>query len=181
MNKSMTRSNRLEKELSQLFGLEAKIDTTLSVSVYYINQFMDSERSSIWFFRDCEQQLSIYSSLDLEMNEISIPKSSGVVGWVFANRKPAVVNNAYEDDRFCKKVDDMTGFRTRNLVCTPILYCNDNCLGTLQSINKQTGDFTTKDLELLNLAAGMVAIAIGNSGRYDEVLVGDKTRKNVKK
>ena len=177
MKESMTRSYRLAKELSQLFDLEGKIDTMLSVSMYYLNQFMDAERSSIWLFQHWNQQLTIFSSLDLEKNEVRIPKSCGVAGWVFVNCKPAVVNNAYEDSRFYKEVDIMTGFQTRNLVCTPLLDSKDHCLGTIQSINKKTGDFTTDDLELLNLAARMVAVAINNSRRYDEILVTSEARR----
>ena len=177
MKESMTRSYCLAKELSQLFDLEGKIDTMLSVSMYYLNQFMDSERSSIWLFQHWNQKLTIFSSLDLEKNEIRIPKSCGVAGWVFVNREPAVVNNAYEDNRFYRKVDDMTRFHTRNIVCTPLLDYKDHCLGTLQSLNKKTGDFTTDDLELLNLAARMVAVAINNSRRYKEISVTNEARR----
>ena len=177
MKESMTRSYCLAKELSQLFDLEGKIDTMLSVSMYYLNQFMDSERSSIWLFQHWNQKLTIFSSLDLEKNEIRIPKSCGVAGWVFVNREPAVVNNAYEDNRFYRKVDDITRFHTRNIVCTPLLDYKDHCLGTLQSLNKTTGDFTTDDLELLNLAARMVAVAINNSRRYKEISVTNEARR----
>ncbi|MEX1330740.1 MAG: GAF domain-containing protein [Desulfobacterales bacterium] len=177
MKESLTRSYCLAKELSQLFDLEGNIDTMLSVSMYYLNQFMDSERSSIWLFQHWNQQLTIFSSLDLEKNEIRIPKSCGVAGWVFVNHKPTIVNDAYEDSRFYSKVDDMTRFHTRNLACTPLLDYKDHCLGTLQSLNKTTGDFTTDDLELLNLAARMVAVAINNSRRYKEISVTNEARR----
>lgn len=121
MKESMTRSFRLSKELSQLFDLEGNIEMMLSVSMYHLNQFMESERSSIFLFQHVNQQLTVFSSLDLKKNEIRIPKSCGVAGWVFVNRKPAVVNNAYEDSRFYREVDEKTGFHTRNLVCTPLL------------------------------------------------------------
>jgi adenylate cyclase len=160
MEEILPRPYRLEKELSRLFELENKIDAVLSVSMLYLNQFMDSERSSIFLFQHGNQKLTIFVSLDLEKNEIRIPKTCGVAGWVFENRKPVVVNNAYEDSRFYKEVDDMTGFFTRNLICTPLLDDKDNCIGTLQSLNKKTGDFTTDDLELLKLAARMVAVVI---------------------
>ena len=176
MEESMTRSYRLANELSQLFDLESKIDTVLSVSMYHLNQFMDSERSSVFLFQHWNEQLTVFSSLDLDKNEVRIPKSCGVAGWVFVNRQSAIGNNAYEDSRFYKKVDDMTGFHTRNLICTPLLDSNDHCLGTLQSLNKQGGDFTNDDLELLNLAASMVAIAIKNSKHYNELLVTNKAR-----
>ena len=176
MEESKSRSYRLAKELSKLFDLESKIETVLSASMYHLNQFMDSERSSVFLFQHWNEHLAVFSSLDLDKNEVRIPKSCGVAGWVFVNRKPAVVNNAYQDSRFYKKVDDMTGFNTRNLICTPLLDSKENCLGTLQSLNKNKGDFTTDDLELLNLAAGMVAVAIKNSKHYTELLVTNKAR-----
>ena len=176
MEESKTRSYRLAKELSQLFDLESKIDTVLSVSMYHLNQFMDSERSSVFLFQHWNEHLTVFSSLDLNKHEVQIPKSSGVAGWVFVNRQPAIVNNAYEDSRFYKKVDDITGFQTRNLICTPLLDSKNLCLGTLQSLNKKAGDFTADDLELLNLAAGMVAVAIKNSKHYTELLATNKAR-----
>ena len=178
MEESKTRSYRLAKELSLLLDLESKIDTVLSVSMYHLNQFMESERSSVFLFQHWNQQLTVFSSLDLEKHEILIPKSSGVAGWVFVNRQPAIVNNAYEDSRFYKKVDEMTGFHTRNLICAPLLDSKNHCLGTLQSLNRQKGDFTTDDLELLDLAASMVAVAIKNSKHYAEIIVTNKARQN---
>ena len=55
MEESMTRPYRLTEKLSQLFDLESKIETVLSVSMYYLNQFMDSERSSIFLFQHWDQ------------------------------------------------------------------------------------------------------------------------------
>ena len=179
MEKSEIRSYRLASELSQLFDLESNIDTVLSVSMYNLNQHMDSERSSVFLFDPTNQQLISFSSLDLEKHEVRIAKSHGVAGWVFENREPAIVNNAYEDSRFYKGVDEMTGFQTRNLICTPLIDFKGHCLGTIQSLNKKNGDFTVSDLELLNLTARMVAVAINNSKRYTEMTITNDVRKQM--
>ena len=179
MEKSTIQSYRLAKELSQLFDLEGNIDTVLSVSMHNLNQFMESERSSVFLFDPLKEQLTSFSSLDLEKDEIRIPKSLGVAGWVFEHCKPAIVNDAYEDSRFYAGVDDMTGFHTRNLICTPLIDYKDHCLGTIQSLNKKSGDFTTDDLELLNLTACMVAVAINNSERYNEILITNDARRKL--
>ena len=55
----------------------------------------------------------------------------------------------------------------------------EHCLGTLQSLNKQSGDFTTDDLELLDLTARLVAVAINNSRLYSEILTTNIARKKV--
>jgi adenylate cyclase len=146
MEKSVIRYHRLANELSDLFDLESNIDNVLAVSMYKLNQLMDSERSSIFLFDPFKQQLTSFSSQDLEKKEIRMTKSTGVAGWVFENHMPAIINNAYNDSRFYRGVDDVTGFRTRNLICTPMIDCKGHCLGTLQSLNKKSGKFTTDDL-----------------------------------
>jgi GAF domain-containing protein len=179
MEKSLIRHYRLANELSELFDLESSIDNVLAVSMYKLNQLMDSERSSIFLFDPLKQQLTSFSSQDLEKKKIRIPKSSGVSGWVFEHRMPAIVNDPENDNRFYGGVDDMTGFRTRNLICTPLIDYKERCSGTLQSLNKKGGDFTTDDLELLDLTARLVAVAIRNSRRYDEILTTNMASKKL--
>jgi GAF domain-containing protein len=170
MEKSRIRPHCLVTELSQLLNLDTDLDTVLAVSMYKLNQYMDSERSSIFVFDPLNKQLTSYSSLDLGKLEIRMPKSTGVAGWVFEHRMPAVINDAYDDSRFYRGVDDMTGFRTRNMICSPMFDGNGKCLGTIQSLNKKSGDFTTDDLELLDVTARFVAVILNKNKAYDEML-----------
>ena len=170
MEKSRIRPHCLVTELSQLLNLDTDLDTMLAVSMYKLNQYMDSERSSIFVFDPLNKQLTSYSSLDLGKLEIRMPKSTGVAGWVFEHRMPAVINDAYDDSRFYRGVDDMTGFRTRNMICSPMFDDNGKCLGTIQSLNKKSGDFTTDDLELLDVTARFVAVILNKNKAYDEML-----------
>jgi adenylate cyclase len=170
MEKSRIRPHCLVTELSQLLNLDTDLDTVLAVSMYKLNHHMDSERSSIFVFDPLNKQLTSYSSLDLGKLEIRMPKSTGVAGWVFEHRMPAVINDAYDDSRFYRGVDDMTGFRTRNMICSPMFDDNGKCLGTIQSLNKKSGDFTTDDLELLDVTARFVAVILNKNKAYDEML-----------
>ena len=170
MEKSRIRPHCLVTELFQLLNLDTNLDTVLAVSMYKLNQYMDSERSSIFVFDPLKKQLTSYSSLDLAKQEIRMSKSTGVAGWVFEHRMPAVINDAYGDSRFFRGVDDMTGFRTRNMICTPMIDDSGKCIGTIQSLNKKRGDFTTEDLELLGVTARLVAVVLSKNKAYDEML-----------
>ena len=65
----------------------------------------------------------------------------------------------------------MTGFRTRNMICTPMVDDNGKCLGTIQSLNtKKSGEFTTDDLILLDVTARLVAVALNKNKAHDEML-----------
>lgn len=177
MKEYKIRPYRLAKKLSRLYDLNRNMDTVLSASMYHLCQFMDSERSSIFLFEPWDQRLTIYSSIDRNKHEIPIPKSNGVAGWVYENQEPALIHNAHKDKRFDNGIDQITGYRTRNMICTPLWDSDGNCLGTLQSLNKKSGNFTTDDLDLLNLASSMMAIAISNNKRYREIVVTNRARK----
>ena len=170
MEKRIPESQRSAMELSAILNLDNDMDTILSVSMYVINQYMDAERTSIFLLDPLKQQLTSYSSLDLDKHEIRMSKSTGVAGWVIEHCMPAVINDAYDDRRFFRGVDEMTGFRTRNLICCPLIDDNENCLGTLQALNKKSGNFTPDDLELLSHAAWLLADAIKKGGSYEEMI-----------
>jgi len=179
MEKSLIQPYYLAAELSLLFNLESSIDSVLAAAMYKLSQFGDSERSSIFLADTLKQQLISFSSLDLDKREICISKSSGVAGWVFEHRQPVIVNNVYDDSRFYDGVDEMTGFCTRNLICAPLIDHREYCLGTLQSLNKKSGDFTTEDLEFLGLTARLVAVAIKNSRLFNKIKTTNDVRGKV--
>jgi adenylate cyclase len=179
MGNSILQPYRLAAELSQIFNLERNIDNVLAVAMYKLSQIVNAERSSIFLVNPIRKELTSFASLDLSKHEICMSTSSGVAGWVFENRKPAIVNKAYDDCRFYDRVDFMTGFRTRNLICAPLIDCENKCCGTLQVLNKKRGDFTTGNLELLILAAGLMAVALNNCRLYNKVQYANRTRKKL--
>ena len=166
---NMDRLHTLVKDLSQLFNLESNLDSVLAVAMYKLSQAVNSESSSIFLIDPLRQQLVCFSSLDIEKREIRVSKSSSIAGWVFENRQPVIVNHVYNDCRFYSRVDEITGFKTRNMICTPLIDLKECCLGTLQSLNKVNGDFDADDLELLGLASHLVAVAMDNSRLYREL------------
>lgn len=64
-----------------------------------------------------------------------MPSNEGVVGWVVANQKPALIENARLDTRFSQRVDQKTGFVTRSILAAPLLG-DDRVLGVVEVLNK---------------------------------------------
>ena len=54
------------------------------------------------------------------------------------------VNKAYEDERFNPAIDEQTGYKTKSILCMPILI-RGTVIGVIQMINKKSGEgiFTT--------------------------------------
>jgi len=101
--------------------------------------------------------------------QIRVKYGQGIAGWVAEHGEPVIVNNAYADKRFYTGSDRRSGFRTDSMICIP-LQVEQRTIGVLQAINRQYGEFTEHDLQLLNAIGGPLAAAIENARLHSDVL-----------
>ncbi len=112
--------------------------------------------------------------------DIRIPSGEGIAGWVMEHEKPALVSNVKEDARFYPKVDEISGFETKSMLCVP-LKAKTKLIGVLEVINKVDGTFFTKEDELLLSMFGyQAAVAIENARLYGELMDQLKESKRAK-
>ena len=109
-------------------------------------KILDAQRCALFIYDEISDQLWSLVATDLNKNEIRISADTGVAGWVFRRRKPLLIHDAYEDPRFYPEIDIQTGFRTRNILCIPLINRRERCIGALQALNKQSGKFTADDI-----------------------------------
>ena len=178
LRKQISRYNRLF-HIGQLITSEMGFDHLFEVIVEQTKEVMDSERCSVFLIDKQELNLTAFVSTDLKRNEIVLPKTAGVAGWVFNNKIPLIVSDAYNDSRFYQDIDGKTGFQTRNILCVPLVNRENKCIGTLQALNKKSGDFNQDDKEILLHLANYVTIALENSGLYEKLSASDKAKQRV--
>ena len=96
--------------------------------------------------------------------EIRFMNTLGIAGHVFQSGGGLIINDAYEDPRFNRKIDQQTGFRTRNIVCCPIRTAKGEIIGVAQCLNKKGNkDLTGDDLDLLEAIMGQAAVTLHSS------------------
>ncbi len=88
--------------------------------------------------------------------EIRFPITQGVAGWVFANGRGVVIDDAQHDPRFYGGVDKTTGTVTRTLIAAP-LRTTTGALGVIEVINPAAT--AEGDLEFLEAIGSTVAVA----------------------
>jgi signal transduction histidine kinase len=173
------RRQRMLFELGQIMTSEMDLDALFPLVIEQTNEVMNSEKASVFLIDAAREQLWSMVSTDLGRDEVRIPKNTGVAGWVFQNRSPLIINDAYSDPRFNPDVDKKTGFKTRNIMSIPLINREQECIGTLQALNKKTGDFNEDDQEFLTSASHYMAIAIENAKLYDDLRVLDLAKEKV--
>ncbi len=104
-----------------------------------------------------------------ETREIRVPVGLGLAGHVAATGEAVRLEDAYADARFNRAVDLSTGFRTRSLLCVPMVNTREQVVGVLQALNRTEGVFTAEDEELLVALGGQAAMAIENAVLHEEI------------
>ena len=129
----------------------------------FVTLNVDGDRGSL--FLNDEETNELYSRIaqgDLT-REIRILNTVGIAGAIFTARKGEVIHNVYEDSRFNKEVDQETGYRTKNMICSPVKTVDGKIIGVIQVLNKKKGRFTKENLNFVNAIATQAAVSIQNA------------------
>ncbi|MFO7643228.1 MAG: GAF domain-containing sensor histidine kinase [Desulfosarcina sp.] len=171
--------HRMIGDLGRIITSEINLDQLFDLIVKQITGLMQCETGSVFLYDAPTDELWSMVSCDLQQNHIRISSRCGIAGWVFAHRTPQIINQPYQDPRFFSGVDRQTGFRTRNLLCIPLINRNKACTGTLQVLNKKAGPFTGRDQEVLLSASHYVTIALENATLYEDLKALDRVKQKT--
>jgi len=166
-------------QVGQIITSEIDFDILFRVIIKQTNTIMNVERCSIFLLDDKGEMLNAFVSTGVGGMAIQVPKSQGIVGWVFNNREPSIVNNAYEDKRFYSKIDEKSGLQTNHLLCLPLINRKNECIGAFELVNKREGKFTSDDCDVLVHLCNYVTIALENAKLYRELKMIDRAKERV--
>ncbi len=155
--------------MGQIVTSEMNMEHLFELIMSETNKIMGTERSTVFLYDENENQLWSLVATGMGRDKIRMPVERGVAGSVFGTRTPLIINDAYKDKRFDADVDRYSGFRTRNILCIPIINRQRDCIGAIEILNKKTGDFSDEDVELLSSISHYVAVALENSKLYEEI------------
>ena len=118
-----------------------------------------------------EKKLNVKSAYGIDakrLAEIPFESGLGIVGWTAQYHQPALVPDVRQDNRFNKKIDLITGFTTRSILCVPV-YSQKKSYGVLEVLNRKNGQFSPQDQEFMTLLGRQSAIAYQNLLLIEEV------------
>jgi len=176
---NLMKRHRMLGDLGQLITSEINLEKLFGLVVRQMKDLMHADTCSVFLHDPDTDELWSMVSNDLKKNRIRISTQCGISGWVYNQQIPQIVNTPYKDPRFFKGVDRKTGFRTRNILCIPLINRSKQCIGTLQVLNKQEGNFTEQDLELFESASHYVTIALENARLYENLSELDRIKEKV--
>ncbi|PSN39765.1 putative 3' [Blattella germanica] len=110
-----------------------------------------------------EEMLKLQSS-----TEIRFPLGTGIAGQVANTGEILNIPDAYCDPRFNRSIDQLTGYRTKSILCMPI-FIRGSIIGVVQMVNKRSGDFMKEDEEAFEMFAVYCGLALHHAKLYDKI------------
>jgi HlyD family secretion protein len=119
------------------------LDELLSLLIQRVIALLGSERCTIFLHDEATAELFSLVASGAEVKEIRIPRNAGLAGECFRTGRLINIPDAYADPRFNRNTDLSTGYRTRTILCFPIIGPKGEQVGVIQVLNKIGGQFTT--------------------------------------
>jgi signal transduction protein with GAF and PtsI domain len=152
--------NKISKAITSDLYLEdiLKLVVNLTASV------MNAKICALWLLDEEGQVLKIRATQAMSqeyLKERALKVGEGIVGLVAQEKKPVVIPNVVEDDRY-KEKDLAKAEKLVSMLSVPMMV-KDKLIGVTNVYTVQEYDFTKSDIDLLSVVANQAAVAIENT------------------
>jgi diguanylate cyclase (GGDEF)-like protein len=155
------------KALTSTLNLDAVLQTIMEKMAEYFRP----DTWSLLMVDDVKQELFFAIAVgdaSEALKSVRLKIGEGIAGWVAKNGEPLLVPDVYKDERFAKRIDEMTRWQTQSIICIP-LRSHDKVLGVIQLINVEMKGFGDSEMQLLQALADYAAIAIDNARAVETI------------
>ncbi len=155
------------KAITSSLNLDAVLQTIMDKVAAYFRPdtwsllMVDEERQELYFAIAVGDASEALKSIRLKVGE-------GIAGWVAKHGEMLLVPDVSLDERFAKRVDNLTKWNTHSVICIP-LRSHHHVLGVIQLVNVAMEGFGSNELMLLNALADYAAIAIDNARAVEKI------------
>ncbi|MCP5062590.1 MAG: GAF domain-containing protein [Ignavibacteriae bacterium] len=159
----------------QLLNTNVKIDDVLRNIVDVAVDLTHADRGTLYIVDKDKNEIWSKVLIANEIEEIRLKIGEGVAGWVAENGELLNIENVNNDDRFQSRIDDATGYTTKNMLCFPIKNKRQEIVAVIQLLNNLTGKFSAEEELFLNAISLNIAAALENSSLVEELVAAERS------
>lgn len=163
------REEALLLEVTNALASELDLNRLLEKIVSTACTLLDAERGTLFLHDVAHGELYSRTLRGGDVEEIRFPASAGIAGDCLGSNSIVNIPDAYADPRFNPEVDRQTSYRTRCILCVPVVNHRGGRLGVLQVLNKRGGAFLGQDERRLTAFAAQAAICLENARLFEDI------------
>jgi two-component system response regulator HydG len=112
-----------------------------------VTRILNSQRATIFLINPESNELEAVAALGIDKKLLKFDYRKGIAGSVFTTGISLNIDTRNDQIRFSKKIDELTGFHTKSIICSPITNREDKVIGVIQVLNKRNEARFTEDDE----------------------------------
>lgn len=155
-------------EITRNLAITSDLQTLLKHIEEAAIDIFHCQRATVFVYDENTKEL--FSFVKQRNESLRIAADRGIIGSCFKTGRVCKVEDAYSDERFNQKIDQLTGFKTRNILACPMYGNHQNPLGVLEVLNKVSGSFDHWDETLIRTLAAQCGVAIHRKFLTDQAL-----------
>src|SRR5215510_8070193 len=184
---TLSDSQRQSRNLNALLGVskalasEIRLDDLLQVIVQEAAEVLDADRATLFLYDESRNELWSKTTQRLEIKEIRVPLGIGIAGTVAKTRQLINIPDTYADARFNPDFDKATGYRTRSILCMPLIGNRDRLIGVIQVLNKKDQEaFNEDDESLLGGLSAHITVALERARLIEAYIEEERMEETLK-
>jgi transcriptional regulator with GAF, ATPase, and Fis domain len=157
------------------------IDKVLQYGMDTIKKIMNVEAGSLMLRNKDQLKVAHYFNTKVKsMKKFRLKIGQGIAGHVAAKGRALFINDAQKSSRFFSGIDKKTGFKTRSVLCVPLV-SKQKVTGVIQVLNKIDGDFTDGDQDCLQAIADSLSTAMEAALLYRQAVITAENEQDVRR
>jgi GAF domain-containing protein len=125
-----------------------------------LNELLACERSTLFAYDQDAKEMWTVIADGGQTEHLRVHASSLVAGYSAITGEVVNIHDPYGDQRFNPEFDRQRDFRTRNVLCVPVINRRGWVVGAVQADNKIEGSFDDEDVKVLRAIASQLGVAI---------------------
>ncbi|NET10436.1 MAG: GAF domain-containing protein, partial [Symploca sp. SIO2B6] len=123
-------------------SMDGFLEQILEAFTLKIGQVLNADRTTIFLVDEAQDELWAKVAQgegdERLTQEIRMPKDAGIAGHVAMTGQALNIPDAYQHPLFNYRIDQKTGYRTRNILCMPVFNtANTDIVAVVQLLNKK--------------------------------------------
>jgi diguanylate cyclase (GGDEF)-like protein len=170
---SMQKLMRSCTEIGKAVTATLNVDQILRIILRRVSELIPARNWTLYLVDPTDQTLVFEVVVGVDkspLENIRIQPGEGIAGQAAATGRPVrIPKDVYNDQRFNKKVDQITGFKTESVICLPLI-ARGEVIGVLELLNPDDPAlFDDAFLPVFSLLSDFMAIAIVNARNYEKI------------
>lgn len=119
-----------------------------------VTRILNAQRASLLLINPETNELEAVAALGIDKKLLKFDYRKGIAGSVFTSGVSLNIDTIHDTSRFSSEIDELTGFKTKSVICNPIVNREDKIIGVIEIMNKRNEDrFTIEDEKIMKVVA----------------------------